>query len=83
MYEMEMVSYPSCASSTDVMHITMDRCPSKYLQLHAGFKLKFPTRAYNVSVNRKQQILFSTDRHPASWNDKTLQMFNSKFDVGI
>ena len=54
----------------------MDRCPNKYRQLHVGFKLKFPLRAYNVSVNYKRQILFSTDGHPASWNDKTLQTFN-------
>ena len=31
---------------------------------------------YNVSVNHRRQILFSTNRHLASWNDKTLQAFD-------
>ena len=77
MHEMEMAGFPGCVSSTDATHITMDRCPYKYRQLHVGFKLKFPwSRAYNVSVNHRRQILFSTDGHPASWNDKTLQTFD-------
>ena len=76
MHEMEMVGFPSCVSSTDTTHITMNRCSNKHCLLHVGFMLKFPSRAYNVSVNHKWQILFSTDGHPASWNDKTLQEFD-------
>ena len=78
MREMEMAVFPGCVPSTDAAHITMDRCPApyKYRQLHVGFKLKHSLRAYNVSVNHRRQILFSTNRHPISWNDKTLQTFD-------
>ena len=82
MYEIEMAGFPGCISSTDAAHITMDRCPNNHRQLHVAFKLKFLSRAYNVSVNHKRQILFSTDGHPASWNDKTLQAFD-KVDLVI
>ena len=44
--------------------------------LHVDFKLKFPSRAYDVSVNHRRQIIFSTNEHPVSWNDKTLWTFD-------
>ena len=76
MHEMKITGFPGCVSSMNATHITMDQCPNKHHQLHVGFKLKFQIRVYNVSVNHKWQILFSTDGHPASWNDKTLQTFD-------
>ena len=76
MHETKMAGFPGCVSSTDATHITMDCCSYKYWQLHVGFKLKFPSRACNVSINHRRQTLFSTDEHPASWNNKTLQTFD-------
>ena len=76
MLEMEMAGFPGCVSSTDATHTPMDFCPYKYSQLHVGFKLKFLFRSYNASVNHRKQMLFSTDGHPVSWNDKKLQTFD-------
>jgi hypothetical protein len=50
-----------------------------WLQL---WKMKFTTRTYNVIVNHQQQSLFTTRGHPASWNDKTVILFD-KFVHGI
>ena len=41
-----------------------------------------PSRTYNMTVNHRRQILSSTFGHPARWNDKTLQLYDS-FVTGI
>jgi len=75
--EMALAGFPGCVSSTDGTHISMDKCAYRFRQLHIGFKLCFPSRAYNLSANHRRQIMFSTEGHPASWNDKTLQNFDT------
>jgi hypothetical protein len=39
-------------------------------------------RTYNVSVNHRRRILYTTSGHPARWNDKTLVLFDD-FAGGI
>ena len=41
-----------------------------------------PSRTYNMTVNHRRQIISSTFGHPARWNDKTLQLYDS-FVTGI
>ena len=77
MHKMNMAGLPGYVSITDETHIAMDCCSIRFRQLHIGFKMFHPSRAYNVSVNHRRRILFSTKGHPASWNDKTLQNFDT------
>lgn len=44
-----------------------------------GFKSKFATVAFNVTVNHRRRILYSTKGHPGRYNDKTLQLFDDLF----
>jgi hypothetical protein len=60
----------------------MWRCEDNLKQANTGFKDSDPARTYNVSVNHRRQILYSTKGHPGRWNDKTLAMFD-EFLSGI
>jgi hypothetical protein len=41
-----------------------------------GKKESLPSRTYNITVNHRRQILYTTRGHPARWNDKTLALFD-------
>ena len=69
--------FPGCVSSTDVTHIALDNCMHKLKHVHKGFKLSLLLRTYNISANHRQCVLHSTNGHLASWNDKTLQRFDT------
>ena len=66
MHKMNMASFHGCVSSMDAIHIAMDRCSNRFCQLHIEFKMSHPSRAYNLSVNHRRRIHFSTTGHPAS-----------------
>ena len=69
--------FPGCVSSTDATHVSLENCSHRLKHIHKGFKLSLPSRTYNISVNHRRRILHSTSGHPASWNDKTLQRFDT------
>lgn len=76
MVEMTSAGLNGCIASADATHVGMERCPFRLSNLHAGPKLKMPSRTYNIAVNHRRQILSSTPGHPARWNDKTIQLFD-------
>jgi hypothetical protein len=59
-----------------------ERISYKLHSQHIGFKMPHTARTYNVTVNHRWQTLYTTDSHPATWNDKTLILFD-KFVQGI
>jgi len=68
--------------STDATNVIMWRCEHNLKQANTGFKQSHPARSYNISVNHRREILFSTEGHPSRWNDKTLA-FHDRFLRGI
>ena len=68
--------------STDAVHVILEKVQRSVRNAHLGWKLSHTARTYNVTVNHRRRILFTTDGHPARWNDKTLILFDS-FIKGI
>ena len=71
-----LAGFNGCIGSSDATHIPMLRCPQWAQNTHKGFKLNFPARTYNVTVDHSRRILGSTSGHPGTWNDKTLVLFD-------
>ena len=68
--------FNGCIGSTDATHIPMLSCGAWAQNVHKGGKLTVPCRTYNVTVTHSPQIIGSTSGHPATFNDKTLIMFD-------
>ena len=64
--------FPGCISSTDAIHIPLERVSCRIRQGHLGYKMSCTARTYNLTVNHRRQILHSTTGYPGRWNDKTL-----------
>ena len=75
--EMTMAGFPGCIGSTDATHVAMETCAYRLRQMHLGFKLPYPCRAYNLTANHRRYIMHTTSGHPSRWNDKTLQQFDT------
>ena len=43
---------------------------------HLKHKMKIPLRTYKATVTHCRQILGSTSGNPATWNDKTIVLYN-------
>ena len=80
--EFHKAGFQGCVSSTDATHVSLENCSYRLKHIHKGYKLSLSSRTYNISVNHRRRILHSTSGHPASWNDKTLQHFDT-FMEGI
>ena len=74
--------FNGCIGSTDATHLPMLNCAAWAQVVHTGSKMKIPCRTYNVTVSHCRQILGTTTGHPATFNDKTLLMFD-KLLTGI
>ena len=72
----KLAGFDGCIGSTDATHVGILNCAAWVHNIHKGFKLKIPSRTYNMTVNHCHQILGSTSGHPATWNDKTLILFD-------
>lgn len=72
----KMAGFNGCIGSTDATHVGMLNYATWAHIIHKGFKLNIPSRTYNMTVNHCHQILGSTLGHPATWNDKTLILFD-------
>jgi hypothetical protein len=82
MHEMNLAGFHGCCGSADATHVMMERCCHRLKQQHQGPKLNLPSRTYNITVNHRRRILYTTTGHPARWNDKTIQLFD-RFMMGI
>ena len=68
--------FNGCIGSSDATHVGMLSCAIWAKIMHKGFKLNIPSRTYNMTVTHSRKILGSTLGHPATWNDKTLQLYD-------
>jgi DDE superfamily endonuclease len=66
------LGFHGAVGSMDATHIASDRIFRGDANLHSGWKLDRPSRSYNITVNNKLKILYSTRGFPAKWNDKTI-----------
>jgi hypothetical protein len=82
MYEMRKAGFNGSIGSTDATHVLWHRCSYKHRQAHLGYKMSQTARSYNITVNHRRRILWSTQGLPARWNDKTVVMFDD-FARGI
>ena len=71
-----MAGFNGCIASSDATHVGMQSCASWAHIMHKGFKLNSPSRTYNATVTHSRKILGTTSGHPATWNDKTLVLFD-------
>ena len=71
-----MAGFNGCIGSSDATHIAMLNCAAWAQVMHKGYKLSLPSRTYNMTVDHSRWILGSTMGHPATWNDKTLILYD-------
>ena len=76
MHEYTMAGFPGCIGSADATHITLEKCWAKLGNMHKGGKSAHTTRAFNITVNHRRRILYSTKGYPGRWNDKTLVQYD-------
>jgi Plant transposon protein len=76
MSEYTSAGFPGCLGSTDGVHISWDRCHAMQKMLHTG-KEKYPTIAYNVTVNHRRWIMASCRGFFGSYNDKTIVKYDA------
>ena len=77
-----MAGMHGACGSSDATHITSENCEYNLRNNHIGGKSSHTTRTFNVTVNHRRRILFSTRGGPGRWNDKTLVLFDD-FVSGI
>lgn len=80
--EFDMAGLSGCIGSIDATHVSIFRCPSQLRNLHAGWKNDLPCRTYNLTTNHRRRILHTTTGHPATFNDKTLVIYD-RFASGL
>ena len=72
----QIAGFDGCIGSTDATHVPILSCPVWASNMNKGFKLNLPSRTYNVTVDHSRRIICSTTGHPATWNDKTLVLYD-------
>ena len=72
----QIAGFDGCIGSSDATHVPMLKCPAWASNMNKGFKLNLPSRTYNATVDHSRRILCSTTGHPATWNDKTLVLYD-------
>ena len=73
--EYTSAGFPGCLGSTDGVHISWDKCHAQQKMLHTG-KEKYPTVAYNVTVNHRRWIMSVSRGFFGSYNDKTIVKYD-------
>jgi hypothetical protein len=76
MAEFSEAGLDGCIGSADVTHIVLEKCHSRLKNQNTGAKSSLTTRAYQIVVNHRRQILASTVGYPGRWNDKTIVRFD-------
>jgi DDE superfamily endonuclease len=82
MAEFSEAGFHGCIGSTDATHVILEKCSASLKNMHLGGKLSQTARAYQITVNHRRRILWTTQGFPARWNDKTVVRFD-KFVTGI
>ena len=59
--------------SSDATHVFHHNCSDWAHNIHKSWKSKIPYRNYNIIVNHNRRILHSTNGHPGTYNDQSLQ----------
>jgi hypothetical protein len=77
MHEYSVAGVPGAIGSTDTTHVLTEMCTYRLRNAHRSFKLQGTARAFNLTSNHRRQILATTCGFPASWNDKTLILFDT------
>ena len=76
MEEFKAAAFNGCIGSADVTHIIMEKCHARLKNQNLGGKDAHTTRAYQLVVNHRRQILASTVGFPGRWNDTTIVRFD-------
>ena len=76
MSEFKAAAFDGCIGSADVTHIIMEKCHARLKNQNLGGKDSHTTRAYQLVVNHRRQILASTIGFPGRWNDTTIVRFD-------
>ena len=71
-----LAGFNGCIGSSDATHVGMLSCAAWAQVLNKGYKLNMPSRTYNITVDHSRLIHGSTLGHPATWNDKTLILYD-------
>ena len=74
--EFKAAAFDGCIGSADVTHIIMEKCYARLTNQNLGEKDSHTTRAYQLVVNHRQQILATTVGFPGRWNDTTIVQFD-------
>ena len=72
----KLAGFDGCIVLSDGTHIPTLKCSQWASNLHKGFKLNLQTRTYNITVDHLRKIRGSTTRHPGTWNNKPLILFD-------
>ena len=76
MSEFKAAAFDGCIGSADVTHVIMEKCYARLKNQNLGGKDSHTTRAYQLVVNHRRQILASTIGFPGRWNDTTIVRFD-------
>jgi hypothetical protein len=76
MAEFKAAAFDGCIGSADVTHIITEKCHARLKNQNLGGKDSHTTRAYQLVVNHRRQILASTVGFPGRWNDQTIVRFD-------
>ena len=76
MSEFKEAGFDGCIGSADVTHVILEKCSSRLKNQHLGSKSSHTTRAFQIVVNHRRQIIASTVGFPGRWNDQTVVRFD-------
>ena len=76
MSEFKEAGFDGCIRSADVTHVILEKCHSHLKNQHLGGKSSHTTRAFQIVVNHRRQIISSTVGYPGRWNDQTVVRFD-------
>lgn len=62
--------------SADVTHVVLEKCHARLKNQNMGGKSSHTTRAFQIVVNHRRQIIASTVGYPGRWNDQTVVRFD-------
>lgn len=76
MSEFVEAGFNGCIGSADVTHVIIEKCHARLKNQNLGAKDSHTTRAFQIVVNHRRQIIASTVGFPGRWNDKTVVRFD-------
>ena len=76
MAEFVEAGFDGCIGSADVTHIILEKCQARLKNQNLGGKSSHTTRAFQLVVNHRRQIIASTVGFPGRWNDQTVVRFD-------